>query len=30
MEFADTGQRREECPNLPASTLTVLHTIRLQ
>jgi len=28
MEFAETGHRREECPDLPVSLLIRLHTLR--
>jgi len=30
MEFAETGHRREERPDLPVSLLNVLHTLRLE
>jgi len=30
MEFAETGHRREERPDLPVSLLIVLHALRLE
>jgi len=30
MEFAETGHRREECPDLPVCLLMVLQALRLQ
>jgi len=30
MEFSEPGQRREECPDLPVSLLSVLHALRLE
>jgi len=30
MEFAETGHRQEEYPDLPVSLLMVLHALRLE
>ena len=30
MEFAETGHWREGCPDLPVSSLIVLHALRLE